>query len=67
MAGCDKFGLEDGMKEKARFNGATGIVYCAQGNKLIVCDEFNNCLRKITMDGIIISCCLSFSVVKCFV
>ena len=46
------YGYTNGMGSAAEFNGPSGITIDASGN-LYVTDEINNCIRKVTPEGLV--------------
>lgn len=49
-AGSKTPGFKDGPTSEARFNGPCGMTVDSKGN-LYVCDYFNHCIRKISVNG----------------
>jgi sugar lactone lactonase YvrE len=50
LAGNGKFSFSDGVGKNAEFNAPGGISIDGQGN-LYVADYFNNCIRRVTVEG----------------
>jgi DNA-binding beta-propeller fold protein YncE len=52
LAGSHSFGFRDGVGKNAWFNCPWGICFDANDHSLLVCDFYNDALRKVTLDGI---------------
>ena len=52
FAGDGRIGFSDGPAKLARFNNPQGLAVDSEGN-LYIADTGNNCIRKITLDGIV--------------
>ncbi len=53
--GNGKPGCKDGISEEAQFNKPTGIANSESDGSLLVCDNLNHKIRKITFEGIFTS------------
>lgn len=56
LAGNGTYGKIDGTGSNARLHAPNGITVDISGN-IYVADTFNNCIRKITSDGIVTTVC----------
>lgn len=52
LAGSGRAGYQDGKGNAALFNTPRALVLDGQGN-LLVADQLNNCIRKVTPDGLV--------------
>ena len=52
LAGTNTAGYADGTAGAAQFNGPYGVAVDGAGN-VYVADRFNNCIRKVTPDGVV--------------
>ncbi len=52
IAGSGVAGLKDGRGDEAQFDGPIGVAVDQNGN-LFIADAYNDCVRKITIEGVV--------------
>jgi hypothetical protein len=53
LAGCGEEGFADGKKGAAKFKVPSGLAFDEVDQSILVCDTYNNKLRRVSLDGIL--------------